>query len=127
MMSSNRIDQEAAQWAVRLALRALTPEERLELDRWVESDPRHCGALLRARAIWTDLDRLAALSAHPAERDAESPAAVTDRGRRMVGLALARGGLRERHRRGPTRDVARRLQHAFEHRLARRRALQRKG
>src|SRR5580700_270630 len=92
MMSSNRIDQEAAQWAVRLALRALTPEERLELDRWVESDPRHCGALLRARAIWTDLDRLAALSAHPAERDAESPAAVTDRGRRWF-LAAGISGL----------------------------------
>jgi transmembrane sensor len=82
MMSSNRIDQEAAHWAVRLALRGLTPEERSELDRWVEADPHHRGALLRARATWTDLDRLSALSGSGTERRTEPPAAGIARGRR---------------------------------------------
>jgi transmembrane sensor len=92
MMSSNRIDQEAAHWAVRLAVRTLTAEERSELDRWFEADPRHRGALLRARAAWTDLDRLAAVGAHPTERGAEPPTAGIARGRRWF-LAAGISGL----------------------------------
>jgi transmembrane sensor len=92
MMSSNRIDQEAAHWAVRLAVRVLTPEERSELDRWVEADSRHRGALLRARATWTDLDRLAALSGSGTERRTEAPAAGTAWGRRWF-LAAGISGL----------------------------------
>lgn len=56
-----KTDLEAAQWAVRLQLRPLNREEEVELDRWIRSDSRHRGALLRARAAWLDLDRLAAL------------------------------------------------------------------
>jgi transmembrane sensor len=82
MTSSNRIDQEAAGWAVRLAVRTLTTEERSAFDQWLEADPRHRGALLRARAAWTDLDRLTALSGSGAERGAEPPATGTARGRR---------------------------------------------
>lgn len=59
-----KTDLEAAQWAVRLQLRPLTEEEQTELDRWVGADSRHRGALLRARAAWLDLDRLAALTAN---------------------------------------------------------------
>ena len=93
MTSSNRIDQEAAHWAVRLAVRTLTPGERSELDRWVEADPRHRGALLRARATWTDLDRLAALSGSGTERRTEPPAAAaTVRDRRWF-LAAGISGL----------------------------------
>jgi transmembrane sensor len=51
---------------VRLNGRALTTEEQAELDRWLGADTRHPGALLRARAAWADLDRLAALAGHPA-------------------------------------------------------------
>jgi len=95
MMSSNRIDQEAAHWAVRVAVRTLTAEERSELDRWFEADPRHRGALLRACAAWTDLDRMAALNGSGTERPTEPPASETARGRRwflaagISGLAIA--------------------------------------
>jgi transmembrane sensor len=92
MTLSNRIDQEAAGWAVRLAVRTLAAEERPELERWLEADPRHRGALLRARAAWTDLDRLAALGARPADAGAGSPAAATVRGRRWF-LAAGVSGL----------------------------------
>lgn len=63
-----KIDIEAAQWAVRLRIRQLTAEEQLALERWLEADSRHRGALLRARAVWVDLDRLAALAGR-GERD----------------------------------------------------------
>jgi len=47
---------------VRSHARALSAEEQAELDTWLEADPRHRGAFLRASAAWMDLDRLAALS-----------------------------------------------------------------
>jgi transmembrane sensor len=52
----------AAEWAVRLNERALTATEQAELDQWLDADARHRGALLRARAVWADLDRLSALA-----------------------------------------------------------------
>ena len=65
MTQSNQgIDEEAANWVVRQHARALAAEEQAELDCWLQADVRHRGALLRARAAWVDLDRLAALAAH---------------------------------------------------------------
>ena len=52
----------AAEWAVRLNGRALTTQEQIALDQWLNADTRHRGALLRARAVWVDLDRLSALA-----------------------------------------------------------------
>jgi transmembrane sensor len=60
--SSRRIDSEATEWAVRQHAHALSTEEQAELDQWLEANPRHRGAYLRASAAWMDLDRLAALS-----------------------------------------------------------------
>lgn len=60
--SNQRSDLTAAEWAVRLNERSLSVDEQTELDRWLDADSRHRGALLRARAAWADLDRLAALS-----------------------------------------------------------------
>jgi transmembrane sensor len=40
---------------------SLSPDEQRELDLWLNADPRHRGAYVRARAQWVDLDRLAAL------------------------------------------------------------------
>ena len=63
MTQSNQgTDLTAAEWAVRLNERPLTAKEQAELDRWLDVDTRHRGALLRARAAWVDLDRLAALA-----------------------------------------------------------------
>ena len=55
------IDEHAARWAVRLASEALSVDERQQLECWLHADPRHRGALVRARAHWAGLDRLAAL------------------------------------------------------------------
>ena len=55
------ISERAARWAVRADAGRLSPEEQWELDLWLNSDPRHRGAYVRARAQWVDLDRLAAL------------------------------------------------------------------
>jgi ferric-dicitrate binding protein FerR (iron transport regulator) len=60
--SNQRTDLTAAEWAVRLNERALTAQEQTELDQWLDADTRHRGALLRARAVWADLDRLSALA-----------------------------------------------------------------
>jgi transmembrane sensor len=59
--SNQGTDLTASKWAVRLNERALTADEQTELDQWLAADTRHRGALLRARAAWADLDRLAAL------------------------------------------------------------------
>jgi transmembrane sensor len=60
--SNHGSDLTAAEWAVRLNERSLTAQEQAELDQWLDADTRHRGALLRARAVWADLDRLAALA-----------------------------------------------------------------
>jgi transmembrane sensor len=57
------IDSTAAVWTVRLDRGGLTDEDRESLERWLQQDQRHLGALVRAQAIWTDLDRTAALHA----------------------------------------------------------------
>ncbi|MBL8272155.1 FecR/PupR family sigma factor regulator, partial [Steroidobacter sp.] len=62
MTSAQRIESEAAQWAVRLSDKPLSDAEQSELDEWLAADIRHGGALLRAQAAWDDVDRLAALA-----------------------------------------------------------------
>ncbi|HEY5759041.1 MAG TPA: FecR domain-containing protein [Steroidobacter sp.] len=54
------ISELAARWAVR-SVGTLTAAEQRELNEWLDADPRHRGAYVRARAQWFDLDRLAAL------------------------------------------------------------------
>ena len=49
--SSARIDDAAALWAARVDARALSPEEEIELDRWLSADVRRQGAFARALAI----------------------------------------------------------------------------
>src|SRR5947207_14095103 len=55
------ISEQAARWAVRADAGPLSPEDQRELDAWLDADPRHRGAYVRARAHWVDLDRLAAI------------------------------------------------------------------
>lgn len=55
------ISEQAARWALRAAAGCMGPDEQRELDSWLNTDPRHRGAYVRARAQWVDLDRLAAL------------------------------------------------------------------
>jgi transmembrane sensor len=55
------INELAARWAVRADAGPFGADEQRELDVWLNADPRHRGAYVRARAQWVDLDRLAAL------------------------------------------------------------------
>jgi transmembrane sensor len=57
------VDSEAAAWAVKLEAGELSDAERHDLEAWLEADVRHVGALVRAQAVWVDLDRVAALKA----------------------------------------------------------------
>ncbi len=69
---TNAIDEEATRWAVRVDAGPLSPEEEAALNAWLEADVRHVGAYARARAVWLDADRLAALARGgqaPAEGD----------------------------------------------------------
>ncbi|MGI8839782.1 MAG: FecR family protein [Caulobacteraceae bacterium] len=57
------VDAEAALWAVRLEAGDLSDAAGHDLEIWLERDVRHVGALVRAQAVWIDLDRVAALNA----------------------------------------------------------------
>jgi transmembrane sensor len=88
------ISEVAARWAVRSARGALSPAEERELNGWLEADPRHRGAYVRARAQWMDLDRLAAL--HGPADVVDEPASMTRRywlAASVAAVTLLGGGL----------------------------------
>jgi transmembrane sensor len=82
-MNARSTNDEASAWAVRLDGAELTPEEQRELDQWLAASPRHQGALLRARAVWTSLGSgvMAGTPASPPP----GPTAEYGRGRRAFG------------------------------------------
>jgi transmembrane sensor len=55
------INEQAARWVARADAGVLNPSEQRQLELWLDADPRHRGAYVRAQAQWLDLDRLAAL------------------------------------------------------------------
>jgi transmembrane sensor len=81
----NRIDAEAAEWAVRLSRGSLSSDEQAELDAWRQADRRHLGALARSRAAWLDLDRLAALAGKTPQAELQP-----ERAQAVVGTASRR-------------------------------------
>src|SRR5262245_47274091 len=62
----NPIDSEAAQWVVRMDAGDLPADAQAALARWLDADPRHRGAFLRAQAAWACLDKARVL---PGRRD----------------------------------------------------------
>lgn len=84
------IDDLACRWAARMD-RGLTTEEQVALEAWLADDRRHQGALLRAQAALSLLDRGRALNV----RDEAEPAEASHPGRRQflrfggAGLAAA--------------------------------------
>jgi transmembrane sensor len=76
------INLEAASWAVRLDGGPLRADEQRALDEWLARDPRHHGALIRARAHWADLERLGALAGSRAHL--EEPAGLRRFNRRRL-------------------------------------------
>lgn len=81
------ISEVAARWAVRSASGALSPDEEHELAVWLEADPRHRGAYVRARARWLDLDRLAALNGLATRPAQDLPSSMSRRWLLAAGVA----------------------------------------
>lgn len=95
MATSNQgIDLEAAEWAVRLHSGTVDAEAQRLLDAWLERDPRHRGALVRAQSAWLDLDRLAALAVGRVRE--ESPNSLSQRQARPESAVREARGWRPR-------------------------------
>jgi len=62
VIDTDDIDDTAAQWVMRMDRGELDEAEQQQLDAWLEADSRHRGAFVRAQAIWSDMDRVAALN-----------------------------------------------------------------
>jgi transmembrane sensor len=58
----HEVADEAAEWATRIDAGSITPETDPKLQRWLEGDPRRRGALLRAEAALSFVDRGRALA-----------------------------------------------------------------
>jgi transmembrane sensor len=58
---SDDTESRASVWAVRASEGCLIPAQQQELDAWLAESPKHLGAYVRALAIWSDVDRIAAL------------------------------------------------------------------
>lgn len=66
------IEAEAARWVWRLDRDGVTPELEAQLQAWLEGDARRRGALLKAEAVWTLLDRARETAPRPVVRRARS-------------------------------------------------------
>lgn len=71
--SAKEIDDEAADWAVRIDGRELDAEQDAELQAWLVGDPRRSGAFLRAQAAISFLDRGRALAGATPEPSVDAP------------------------------------------------------
>ncbi|ADG10319.1 iron dicitrate transport regulator FecR [Caulobacter segnis] len=92
--SASEIDDEAALWAVRIDARGLDAATDPELEAWLAGDARRAGALLRAQAAISFLDRGRALagSTPPIERRGSSRRALIFGGA-VVAAAVGGAGL----------------------------------
>ncbi|MFT4090291.1 MAG: FecR domain-containing protein [Asticcacaulis sp.] len=90
--NSQKIDQAAAQWAVRVETSSLNDDERAQLDEWLKADTRHFGAYAKARAVIAQVRRTKALGPDGSLPLTETPAKASinkpDR-RQMITWAAA--------------------------------------
>ncbi|HJV43584.1 FecR family protein [Caulobacter sp.] len=90
--SASEIDDEAALWAVRIDARGLGAEADPELEAWLAGDSRRAGALLRAQAAISFLDRGRALAGStPVQKPSPSRRGLIAAG--AAAAALVGGGL----------------------------------
>jgi transmembrane sensor len=83
------ISEQAARWAVRADAGPLSPDEQQELDAWLNADPRHRGAYVRARAHWADLDRLAAIHGPASPETAKAARRLNISRRELLAASVA--------------------------------------
>lgn len=72
----DRIESDAARWALR---HPLSPQDKVALEAWLAEHPHHPGALLRARAALSRIDRAIAPVSVPVEPDSAPRATPTRR------------------------------------------------
>lgn len=85
--SARQIDEEAADWAVRREEHESDPVFAAALEAWLAADPRRQGALLRAEAALSYLNRGRALGR--VDTETSRPHRITRRGLIVGGGALA--------------------------------------
>ncbi|ASG19793.1 anti-sigma factor [Nitrospirillum viridazoti CBAmc] len=88
--TAGAIDLAATAWVARMDARALTADERGELEAWLAADPRHLGALARARALLLSRRDLAPA---PVEEAAPRDRAPLHSRRRLLAAAASVAGL----------------------------------
>lgn len=69
----DKVEAEAAAWAILSTERPLDQSEQQRLDAWLAAGSRNLGAFIRAQAIWSDVDRVVALDQRP-QPEAVEPA-----------------------------------------------------
>jgi transmembrane sensor len=68
--TASEIEDAAVDWAAK-AERGLEPQERVELDGWLEGDSRRLGAFVRVQAAWIHAERARALGRMPEQAEAQ--------------------------------------------------------
>lgn len=76
--TSEEIDAIAADWVARIDRGALDADELRNLDRWLNNDVRHHGALVRCQAIWSGLGPVSEIA--PPRQIAEDLIDIPDTG-----------------------------------------------
>jgi transmembrane sensor len=79
----------AAEWVVRKDRAELSVAQQAELQGWLEADPRHLGAFVRAEAAWLQLDRARALGLAPPSTGRRRKFAITLRAKVISALAAS--------------------------------------
>jgi transmembrane sensor len=64
-VEAGEIDSLARRWVIRKDKGSLTAEDEAELQSWLDADPRHLGAYVRAQAAWEWLGRARILDREP--------------------------------------------------------------
>lgn len=72
----NEIDRLAVEWAVETDNENFSAERQAALTAWLESDPRHFGAYINARAALARIERLGAAAQSNRQRDNECVASI---------------------------------------------------
>lgn len=87
--TESSIDDMARLWAIRTAEGDMPAERQAEMEAWLNASSRHLGAYVRARAVWSRLDRMVAVSQPPMTPVSDSHAASPRRRWLYLGAGIA--------------------------------------
>lgn len=87
--TESSIDDMARLWAIRTAEGDMPAERQAEMEAWLNASSRHLGAYVRARAVWSRLDRMVAVSQPPMTPVSDTNAASPSRRWSYLGVGIA--------------------------------------